>query len=106
MFNLLRNSTTIEGWEKDKVATMVRKGQILEVRLPLDMLLGTSLICLQVKFPYDLGTKRNIKAVLGNNPLLWCLPHPMLGNGLRFDIAEHAGKWENVSQRDREYERV
>ena len=27
------NSTTIEGWEKDKVATLVRRGKIAEVSL-------------------------------------------------------------------------
>lgn len=30
-YSLLGNSTTIEGWEKDKAATMVRRGKILEV---------------------------------------------------------------------------
>ncbi|TFK26647.1 palmitoyltransferase PFA4 [Coprinopsis marcescibilis] len=72
-FNLLGNSTTIEGWEKDKVATMVRRGQIQEV-----------------KFPYDLGKLRNIKAVLGPSFLFWCIPQPMTGNGLRFELAAHA----------------
>jgi len=32
---LLGNSTTIEGWEKDKVATMIRRGKIREVSLHL-----------------------------------------------------------------------
>ncbi|KAF6766725.1 palmitoyltransferase PFA4 [Ephemerocybe angulata] len=32
--NLSSNSTTIEGWEKDKVATMVRKGQIRAIKFP------------------------------------------------------------------------
>jgi palmitoyltransferase len=27
------NSTTIEGWEKDRVATMVRRGRVREVSL-------------------------------------------------------------------------
>lgn len=32
-FNALAtNTTTIEGWEKDKVATLVRRGKIQEVR--------------------------------------------------------------------------
>lgn len=31
---LLGNSTTIEGWEKDKVATMVRRGKIREIKFP------------------------------------------------------------------------
>jgi palmitoyltransferase ZDHHC6 len=29
---LLGNSTTIEGWEKDKATIMVRRGKIQEVR--------------------------------------------------------------------------
>lgn len=32
-YSLLGNSTTIEGWEKDRVATMVRRGKIREVCL-------------------------------------------------------------------------
>lgn len=28
------NSTTIEGWEKDKVATLVRRGKIREIKYP------------------------------------------------------------------------
>ena len=28
------NSTTIEGWEKDKVATLVRRGKIAEIKYP------------------------------------------------------------------------
>lgn len=30
---LMKNTTTIEGWEKDKVATLVRRGKIQEVLL-------------------------------------------------------------------------
>lgn len=28
------NSTTIEGWEKDKVATLIRRGKIREIKYP------------------------------------------------------------------------
>jgi hypothetical protein len=31
---MLSNTTTIEGWEKDKAATMVRRGRIREVKFP------------------------------------------------------------------------
>jgi hypothetical protein len=31
---LLNNTTTIEGWEKDKVATLVRNGKIREIKFP------------------------------------------------------------------------
>ncbi|PCH34240.1 palmitoyltransferase PFA4 [Wolfiporia cocos MD-104 SS10] len=64
------NATTIEGWEKDKVATLVRHGKIHEI-----------------KFPYNLGIKRNICSVLGDNPLLWCLPTVPPGTGLKYQLA-------------------
>lgn len=34
------NSTTIEGWEKDKVATLVRRGKIAEIKYPYVRLEG------------------------------------------------------------------
>jgi len=37
------NSTTIEGWEKDRVATMVRRGKIREVKYPYVSALRISL---------------------------------------------------------------
>lgn len=36
---------------------------------------------------------RNIRAVLGDNPFLWCWPQPMRGSGLKFPVAEGTGKW-------------
>ena len=52
-YSLLGNSTTIEGWEKDKVATMVRRGQIQEVsRTPSVVKYIFTLLPCQVKFPY------------------------------------------------------
>ncbi|CDS01165.1 hypothetical protein [Sporisorium scitamineum] len=51
------NQTTIESWEKDRTATMIRRGRVRKV-----------------KYPYDLGVWRNVKQVLGDRPLLWCLP--------------------------------
>lgn len=35
--------------------------------------------------------KRNIEAVLGYNPLLWCWPRPPLGSGLKYDLSEQEG---------------
>jgi palmitoyltransferase len=72
---LAGNSTTIEGWEKEKVSTMIRKGKIQEL-----------------KFPYNLGVRRNFEAVLGRNPWLWCWPNKTPGSGLKFEIAGD-GKW-------------
>ncbi|KAI0726908.1 zf-DHHC-domain-containing protein [Fomitopsis betulina] len=68
---LSTNTTTIEGWEKDKVATLVRRGRIHEI-----------------KFPYHLGIWRNICSVLGNSPLFWCWPIPAQGTGLKYELAE------------------
>ncbi|KAG8895783.1 Palmitoyltransferase [Tulasnella sp. 403] len=73
---LFTNTTTIEGWEKDKVATLIRRGKIREI-----------------KFPYNIGMWANICAILGDNPLLWCWPQTMKGSGLRFPVAEGTGKW-------------
>ena len=53
-YALLRNTTTIERLEKNKVATLVRRGRIGEVR-SIDFIFGMNLITLirgQIKFPY------------------------------------------------------
>ncbi|KAH8102412.1 zf-DHHC-domain-containing protein [Cristinia sonorae] len=71
IYSLCGNSTTIEGWEKDKAATLVRRGKIKEI-----------------KFPYNLGMRRNIASVLGDNPLLWCWPTRTPGTGLKYQLAE------------------
>ncbi|CAG8605950.1 8431_t:CDS:2 [Funneliformis mosseae] len=70
---MLSNTTTIESWEKDKVSTMVRRGKIKEI-----------------VFPYDIGIYKNIKSILGNNPLLWCLPRKMHGTGLSYPVTKDA----------------
>ncbi|PWN41784.1 zf-DHHC-domain-containing protein [Ceraceosorus guamensis] len=69
------NSTTIEGWEKDRVATMVRRGRVREIQ-----------------YPYDLGLVRNLQASLGSNPLLWCWPQPTPGDGLHYPLRDGAGE--------------
>ncbi|KAG7099650.1 hypothetical protein E1B28_001476 [Marasmius oreades] len=76
-YGLIGNTTTIEGWEKDKAATMVRRGKIREV-----------------KYPYNLGWRKNIESVLGKNMFLWCYPTRTPGSGLRYDLAEgEGGSW-------------
>ncbi|KAK4704118.1 hypothetical protein P7C70_g2090, partial [Phenoliferia sp. Uapishka_3] len=69
------NTTTIEGWEKDKVAVLKRKGKIREF-----------------KYPYNLGVIGNFSSVLGSNPLFWCLPKSMEGSGLKYHVAQDVGK--------------
>ncbi|KAM5535856.1 hypothetical protein V8D89_010474 [Ganoderma adspersum] len=70
-YSVYTNTTTIEGWEKDKVATLIRRGRIREI-----------------KFPYNLGMRRNIDSVLGPNPLFWCCPNASPGNGLKYPLAD------------------
>jgi len=84
----MNNTTTIEGWEKDKVATMVRRGRIQDV-----------------KFPYNLGRRRNIDSVLGPNPLLWCWPSVTPGNGLRYQLTPGEGVLVELSTIREDYER-
>ncbi|KIJ53486.1 hypothetical protein M422DRAFT_154773 [Sphaerobolus stellatus SS14] len=76
IYCLLTNTTTIEGWEKDKVATLIRRGKIR-----------------QVKFPYDLGVKGNLYANLGPSALYWPLPMKTTSSGVKFTVAKGEGKW-------------
>ncbi|BGP38603.1 Palmitoyltransferase [Rhodotorula kratochvilovae] len=70
LWSVLVNTTTIEGWEKDKAASLKRRGKIREYR-----------------YPYHLGYLSNIRAVLGRNPLLWCWPQRAVGDGLSYPVA-------------------
>ncbi|KAF5388519.1 hypothetical protein D9757_004693 [Collybiopsis confluens] len=72
---LMNNTTTIEGWEKDKVATM------------------------------HLGRRRNIESVLGSNPWFWCWPTRTPGNGFRYELTEGEGVLVELSTIREEYER-
>ncbi|KAF9191988.1 Palmitoyltransferase [Haplosporangium sp. Z 11] len=74
------NTTTIESWEKDRVLTILRRGEISDI-----------------KCPYNQGVLANFQEVLGHNPLLWLWPQPMLGDGLRFKVRR--GKEELFSER-------
>ncbi|KAG1754926.1 DHHC palmitoyltransferase-domain-containing protein [Suillus paluster] len=75
-FSLLGNTTTIEGWEKDKAAMLRRHGKIEEVKFPYASIYFT-----------NLGVRRNIASILGNNPLLWCFPTVPPGTGLRYQLS-------------------
>lgn len=39
-----------------------------------------------MEFPFDVGFYHNICSVLGYNPLLWCLPFPSPGDGLKYMV--------------------
>ncbi|KAH0838061.1 DHHC palmitoyltransferase-domain-containing protein [Lanmaoa asiatica] len=64
-YSLTSNTTTIEGWEKDKAATLKRNGKIQE----------------------DLGVWRNVVSILGSNPFLWCCPTVPPGTGIKFQLS-------------------
>ncbi|KPV76336.1 uncharacterized protein RHOBADRAFT_13465 [Rhodotorula graminis WP1] len=75
LWSVCVNTTTIEGWEKDKVATLRRRGKIREYR-----------------YPYHLGYLANIRSVLGRNPLLWLWPQRAVGDGLSYPVAVGTGE--------------
>ena len=80
------NSTTIEGWEKDKVATLIRRGKIRDIKYPY--------VCAPVPKDTDwqnIGFVNNLKSVLGPNPLLWLWPQPMQVDGLSYPVNPDAG---------------
>lgn len=126
IYCLLTNTTTIEGWEKDKVATLVRRGKIREVsRDWLNLVERSILTChvLQVKFPYvclincvtkynltsygqNLGIKENVYSVFGPSPLYWPFPIKETSSGLKFRIAPGEGKWIEFHHNDYEMENV
>ncbi|WFD29655.1 protein S-acyltransferase [Malassezia sp. CBS 17886] len=68
------NTTSVETWEKDRVARQVRRGQIAYVR-----------------YPFDLGFRRNVAAVMGANVLWWPCPAPLPGDGLSFPVSVRHG---------------
>jgi palmitoyltransferase len=74
LVSLMRNTTTIDGWEKDKAAIMVKRGKTREV-----------------KFPYDLGRRRNIESILGTKRSLWCCPTRTPGSGLKYELSNTEG---------------
>ncbi|ORX94705.1 zf-DHHC-domain-containing protein [Basidiobolus meristosporus CBS 931.73] len=71
------NTTTIEGWENEKIDEMVSKGRIDKEK---------------VQFPYHLGAMKNIKQVLGDDPKWWLWPAPAPGNGINYPVAEGLSK--------------
>lgn len=47
--------------------------------------------------------RRNIESVLGPNPLLWCWPSRTPGSGLRYELSNKDGEWNDSSAlQDRE----
>ncbi|KAI7903905.1 DHHC palmitoyltransferase-domain-containing protein [Cokeromyces recurvatus] len=69
LYCLSKNQTNIEAWERGKVEDLIRRGKISPVN-----------------YPFDVGFYRNIREVLGSNPLLWLWPQKMQGDGLTFPM--------------------
>lgn len=65
------NSTTIEGWEKDKVATLVRRGKIAEIKYPYVSFMTGSWLMREYRFDTQSQvcsrTKSIIMAVASTN---------------------------------------
>jgi hypothetical protein len=96
LWSIVTNTTTIEGWEKDKVASLKRRGKIREVRFPpflFHSAIESYLPSLsQYRYPYNLGVLPNLKAVLGKNTFLWCWPQSAPGSGLSYPTATGTSK--------------
>lgn len=101
---IIGNTTTIEGWEKEKVATLIRRGKIRQVKFPYVCITLPRTFPCQVDVTFqNLGARRNIESMLGTNPLLWCCPNVgPLGTGLKYQLAESEGKWVELSAREPE----
>lgn len=92
-WSLSGNTTTIEGWEKDKAATLLRRGKIREVKFPYVSKHPLQLFQAQTDMLQNLGTRRNIEAVLGRDPIWWCWPTVPPGTGMRYPLAEGHSEW-------------
>ena len=82
---LCANITTIEGWEIERHATLVRRAKVFGGYL--DGPNGVKVRIVKHEFPYDIGIVRNIQQGLGRNPLAWLWPFALtLGDasGLQF----------------------
>lgn len=66
------NVTTIEGWEIERHATLVRRAKVLGGYL--DGPDGSRIRIATQEFPYDVGIFSNIQQGLGRNPLIWLWP--------------------------------
>lgn len=79
------NITTIETYEKERMDKLVERGKLDAER---------------AKFPYDLGLFRNLRQILGPNPLLWLFPQKPEGDGIAFEVNETAKKHGRVVEKD------
>ena len=66
------NITTIEGWEIERHATLVRRAKVLGGYL--DGPDGLKIRIVKHEFPYDVGIFSNVQQGMGGNPLTWLWP--------------------------------
>ncbi|GAB5592113.1 Palmitoyltransferase [Umbelopsis nana] len=71
IYCVAKNQSTIESWERSKVEGLIRRGKIPPTR-----------------YPFSIGIVKNIKSVLGPNPLLWLWPQGMPSDGLNFPVSK------------------
>ena len=87
------NITTIEGWEVERHATLVRRAKVLGGYL--DGPDGIKVRIVKHEFPYDIGIFRNIQQGMGGNLLVWLWPFaptPINESGLQFKTNGFEGK--------------
>jgi palmitoyltransferase len=81
------NTTTIEGWEIERHATLLRRARHFGGYL--EAADGSSIRIKKQEFPYDIGIWQNIVQGMGTaNPLMWLnpfAPTPSLESGLAFE---------------------
>ena len=96
---LAANVTTIEGWEIERHATLIRRAKVLGGYL--DGPDGSKIRIVKHEFPYDIGIFSNIQQALGDNPLIWLWPFAATfdnNSHLRFPTNGFEGKRHHGTQ--------
>ncbi|CAF9909578.1 MAG: hypothetical protein GOMPHAMPRED_006809 [Gomphillus americanus] len=86
LWSLFTNVTSIESWEIERHATLVRRARAFDGYL--DGPNGERIPIKKQEFPYDIGLWSNFRQVFGANPLswLWTFAHtPSSESGLEFE---------------------
>ena len=87
-YSLCTNTTTIESWEIDRHATLLRRARYLGGYL--DGPDGQPVPITKQEFPYDIGVRQNLTQGMGTaNPLLWFWPFsksPSVQSALEYEV--------------------
>ena len=87
LWSLFTNVTSIESWEIERHATLVRRARAFGGYL--DGPNGERIPVKKQEFPYDIGLWNNFTQVFGGNPLSWLWPFaqtPSSESGLEFEM--------------------